>query len=109
MSTQVIIAIIAGAGLLVSLASILVMLGRVLQRLEGVEKAQASSVDCNACRPEVLQRLKVGEARTKDLEQDRKAHGELLARLGAEWVALRETMDEVKTAMREIATNMRKA
>jgi Skp family chaperone for outer membrane proteins len=109
MSIQAILAIIAGAGLLVSLASILVMLGRVLQRLDGVERAQASSVDCNACRPEVLQRLKTSEARTKELEADRKAHGELLAKMGAEWTALRETLDEVKKAMGAIATNMRRA
>lgn len=82
-------------------ATALVRLGRVLQRIDAVEKREEDHADCAACRPEVLQRLKSSEARIRELEVDRKEHGESLSELRGEMKALREAIEGLKGVMRE--------
>jgi len=108
MSSEVALAGAAIVTLVLAVGGMLVAIGRILQRLDNVEENEKKHVDCAACRPEVIMRLKTGEARTKELEMDRKEQSETLVKLTTEWTGLRETMEELRTTLREMIPYMKK-
>lgn len=85
-------------------ATALIRIGRVLQRVDAVEKAQGTP--CPAVQT-LQQQMRATEARLKDLEADRKEHGESLSELRGEIKGLRESMDRLHQAMRDLANAVR--
>lgn len=100
-------ALVFGSIVTIGLASAgaCIFLGRVFQRVDALEKVQAQP--CQAVTT-LQQQMKSTEARLKELEADRKAHGEALSEFRGVISGLKETLDRLQEAMRDLTQAVRK-
>ncbi len=93
--------------LLGAIGKMLIVTGRILTRIEGMEKGLAALATFEAHKAEVEQRLRSCESRLKELEKDRKEHGDSLHEIQGEMRSLREAMKEHQSAMKELTRSMK--
>ena len=89
-----------------ALAGALVQVGVLLQRVKTLEDAKHSPDTAVAT---LQTEMKGCHARLKDLESDRKAHGESLSELRGEMRGLKESIDRLQETMHFLADLITKA